>query len=1004
MQDLADAGKLDSDGWAFVNSFNTERAHGGNLEGQPPLESGASQNDMDYLHVVNWKKAEELFKAGKTVAINGFPVIPLETAAAEGVLTFVPEPKSPHGADVTPDGKYVVVGGKLDTHATVFDFAKIKALIEAKDFVGKDPYGVPILDFQKSIKGQVELGLGPLHTVFDDKGNAYTSMFVESKIAKWSLSEMKLIEKLPVHYNIGHIAAAHGDTVKPQGHWVVAMNKWAIDRFADVGPLLPQNFQLVDVSGPAMQLVYDLPIPLGEPHYTQIIAADRIHAIDHYCAGGLEQSLPREGPAGGRWGQGAHRAARRRRARLHDAGAQPLHARHHPREAGRDRAPPRDEPRAGAGRHPRLRDQLVQHRAVARAGRARQRHLQGRQGGRVPVLLPRVLLGAPPRNGGLPDRGADLAEAGGDAAAGRWTQLDAPCGSARRSGARSSWRWALVAACAASREPERIARAASAPARPEACREVPPGAGLQAAIDAAPPGSALCLAPGTYAGPVRIPRPLTLWGPRDAVIRSHGEGTTVRLEGEGAALLGVTVDGSGGRYDLLDAAVHVAGRGGRVEGVLVRNAVFGILVERATDATVRGNQVLGDASQPLGLRGDGIRLWETYDSTVEDNLVPDSRDIVLWYASRNRVAGNRIERGRYGAHLMYSHGNQIVGNRFVGNVTGLFVMYSRDVEIRGNVFADSGGAAGMGLGLKESGNLRVRENLFVHNTIGVYVDTSPLWPDDRNRFEGNVFRLNGVAVSFLGRASGNEFAGQRLPRQPGAGAGGRPRRRAAGRLAGQRVRRLRGLRPRRRRHRRRALRAAQPGVGSGGRGAGAGLLSRHAGLRARRGDRAHRAALRAPPRAVRSRAAHDAAWRGRARVRIEVRGVSKRYGRVTALDGVSFELAPRSRVALVGPNGSGKSTLNRILMGLVACQGSVRLDGRCPFRERVALAREMAYVPQIAPQLAAPVDEVVRAIARVRGLSRESVARVAQRARARSRGDRRASLPVACRAARSRSS
>jgi ABC-type multidrug transport system ATPase subunit len=113
-------------------------------------------------------------------------------------------------------------------------------------------------------------------------------------------------------------------------------------------------------------------------------------------------------------------------------------------------------------------------------------------------------------------------------------------------------------------------------------------------------------------------------------------------------------------------------------------------------------------------------------------------------------------------------------------------------------------------------------------------------------------------------------------------------------------------------------------------------------------------------------------------VRIEAQGVSKRYGRVTALDGVSFELAPRSRVALVGPNGSGKSTLNRILMGLVACQGSVRLDGRCPFRERVALARRMAYVPQIPPQLAAPVDEVVRAIARVRGLSGEAVAATAR--------------------------
>jgi len=282
MQDLADAGKLVSDGWAFVNSFNTERAIGGNLEGRPPLESGASQNDMDYLHVVNWKQAEAVYQAGKVEQINDFPVIPLDVAIAEGLLYFVPEPKSPHGADVTPDGHDIVVGGKLDTHATVFSFDKIKGLIDAKDFAGKDPYGVPILDFQKSIRGQVELGLGPLHTVFDDQGNAYTSMFVESKIAKWSLGELKLLEKVPMHYNIGHIAAAHGDTVKPRGHWVIGMNKWAIDRFNDVGPLLPQNFQLVDVSGPAMQVVYDSPIPLGEPHYTQIIEAGLIKAIDHY--------------------------------------------------------------------------------------------------------------------------------------------------------------------------------------------------------------------------------------------------------------------------------------------------------------------------------------------------------------------------------------------------------------------------------------------------------------------------------------------------------------------------------------------------------------------------------------------------------------------------------------------------------------------------------------------------------------------------------------------------
>jgi nitrous oxidase accessory protein len=316
---------------------------------------------------------------------------------------------------------------------------------------------------------------------------------------------------------------------------------------------------------------------------------------------------------------------------------------------------------------------------------------------------------------------------------------------------------AVAVACAAAPDPLANAVESLPPERPLGCRELAPGAALQAALDTARSGSALCLSPGSYAGPIRIERGVALWGPRTAVIRSSGEGTTVRIEGENGALLGITVDGSGGRYDLLDGAVHVSGDGSRVEGVHVRGAMFGILVERATGARVRGNLVVGDAGQTLGLRGDGIRLWEVYDSSVEDNVLEHSRDVVLWYASRNRVSGNSIRGGRYGAHLMYSHGNQVVRNDFIGNVTGLFVMYSRDVEIRGNVFADSRGAAGIGLGLKESGNVRVFENLFAHNTVGLYVDTSPLWPDDRNHFEGNDFRLNGVAVSFLGPAAGNEF-------------------------------------------------------------------------------------------------------------------------------------------------------------------------------------------------------------------------------------------------------
>jgi len=249
------------------------------------MESGYSQNDMDYLHIINWKKAEQLIAQGKFTTIAGMRVLPLATAAAENVLVFAPEPKSPHGVDVTPDGNELVISGKLDTHTTVYSFAKIKALIDKGQFATKDVYGVNVLDFKSVIRGQVEVGLGPLHTQYDGDGNAYTSLFLETAVAKWSLKDLKLIQKLPTHYNIGHLVTAGGDTEHPDGKYLIAMNKWALDRYTKVGPLLPQNFQLVDLSGEKMQLLYDLPIPLGEPHYAQMIKADKLEPIDVYAPG-----------------------------------------------------------------------------------------------------------------------------------------------------------------------------------------------------------------------------------------------------------------------------------------------------------------------------------------------------------------------------------------------------------------------------------------------------------------------------------------------------------------------------------------------------------------------------------------------------------------------------------------------------------------------------------------------------------------------------------------------
>jgi nitrous-oxide reductase len=284
-QDLCDAGKKVSEGWVFCNSINTELATGGIESGNPPFEAGVSQRDMDYMHVINWEKAAKVAFSGKAKEINGINVIPLDVAISEELLYFIPEPKSPHGVDVTPGGEYLVVSGKLDTHATIYAFDKIQTAIKDKNFEGKDVYGVPILNYNDVVAAQLEIGLGPLHTQFDNEGNAYTSVFIESTLAKWKLGPpynegeeaWTLTEKIPVHYNIGHTVCAEGDTVSPDGKYCVALNKWSIDRFSPVGPLLPQNFQLIDVSGDKMQLLYDMPIGVGEPHYVQMIKADKLN-------------------------------------------------------------------------------------------------------------------------------------------------------------------------------------------------------------------------------------------------------------------------------------------------------------------------------------------------------------------------------------------------------------------------------------------------------------------------------------------------------------------------------------------------------------------------------------------------------------------------------------------------------------------------------------------------------------------------------------------------------
>jgi nitrous-oxide reductase len=289
-QDLSDSGKKISAGWVFTNSFNSERYIGGfgpgntEFKDRLPNEAGMSSKDTDYLHMIHLETAIKLYEEGTYKKINGHPVISMADMVANNALFLIPEPKSPHGVMINPSGQYLTVSGKLDTHVSVYDFKKMMKLVEAKEYDGKDSYGIPILSMIKSLHGQVELGLGPLHTQYDsEEGIAYTSLYVDSAIARWDYLNLKLLEKIPIHYNVGHLVAAEGDTVSPDGKYLIALNKLAIDRFQQVGPLHPQNHQLIDISaGQPMQLLYDMPLPLGEPHYAVMIKADKLKPLIRY--------------------------------------------------------------------------------------------------------------------------------------------------------------------------------------------------------------------------------------------------------------------------------------------------------------------------------------------------------------------------------------------------------------------------------------------------------------------------------------------------------------------------------------------------------------------------------------------------------------------------------------------------------------------------------------------------------------------------------------------------
>jgi len=285
--DLSHAGKGPSHGWFFFSCYNSEQANS-------LLEVNASQRDKDFVMAVNWKKAEEYLKAGKgekrqvKYARNRWDekthsamheiineVTVLDAVALKDICYFIPCPKSPHGCDVDPTGEYIVGSGKLAALIPVFSFSKLQKAIAAKDFEG-DYEGIPVVKYEAALHGEVKKpGLGPLHTEFDGKGNAYTSFFVSSEIVKWNIKDLTVVDRAPTYYSIGHLCIPGGDSRKPSAKYVVGYNKITKDRYLPTGPELAQSAQIYDISGDKMQLINDFPT-IGEPHYAQAVPASVI--------------------------------------------------------------------------------------------------------------------------------------------------------------------------------------------------------------------------------------------------------------------------------------------------------------------------------------------------------------------------------------------------------------------------------------------------------------------------------------------------------------------------------------------------------------------------------------------------------------------------------------------------------------------------------------------------------------------------------------------------------
>ncbi|MHA4735636.1 nitrous oxide reductase family maturation protein NosD [Ensifer adhaerens] len=287
-------------------------------------------------------------------------------------------------------------------------------------------------------------------------------------------------------------------------------------------------------------------------------------------------------------------------------------------------------------------------------------------------------------------------------------------------------------------------------------RAVMPGAGsLAAAIAGAQPGDVLVLTDGAYDGPVSIDRPLTITGPRGAVVNGLKQGSVVTIAASDVALTGFTVTGSGRINQDLDAGVKIvqgADRA-RVEKLLVTDNMHGIDVHGGRDTIVSGNEIIGTRSARMNERGNGIYVWNSPGTLLQDNIIRYGRDGIFSNASADSIYRRNMMRDlRFAVHFMYTRNTEVSDNISIGNHLGFAIMFSNRAKILNNL---SLGDREHGLMLNYANNADVSGNLVRGGTKKCLF----IYNAHKNLVWGNRFESCGIGIHFTAGSEKNVLTG-----------------------------------------------------------------------------------------------------------------------------------------------------------------------------------------------------------------------------------------------------